>query len=138
MSRGSQYRYLTAAAKQQRQLASMREPGVPCPHCEVTTSPADLPRHLESCSGARDPHHHSKWVEWREAIEMGVPGPSLHRWVRQGRVRSRIRARPEDGPRPAHRPARRVYLLRDIVKLVAHRHRLTSTCGTNPGARGDK
>lgn len=133
MSRPSPYHRLTVQAKQARQREAMREPAVPCPHCDAQTTPADLLRHVEACSGQRDPHPLSKWVTWGEAIELGVPEETFRRWVRRRAVRSRVRARPDNERRGRGRPARRVYLVRDVVKLMALRRRITPRDGGNNG-----
>lgn len=120
------YRYLTVTQKQRRFQDAMREPPQVCPCCETSTTPADMPRHLEACPGPREPHPHAKWIWQDEAMQLGVPWATLHRWVRQGRVQTRISVRDRQG---RGRPAVRQYLLRDITKLVALRHRIMPTDG---------
>jgi hypothetical protein len=133
MRKPAEYRRLSIVAKQARQLAAMREPPVTCPHCDVQTAPADLLRHVEnSCPGSRQPHPLSKWVTWAEALQLGVPPMALSRWVRQGRVRWRVSVRVDSQRRPG-RPVRRMYLLRDISKLLAIRSRISNRRVTNPG-----
>lgn len=129
MSRPSPYHHLTVQAKQARQREAMREPAVPCPHCEAQTTPADLLRHVENCSGLREPHPLSRWITWGEALELGVPRQTLHRWVRQGRVRWRV-SMGKDVLRERGRPPGRTYLLRDITKLAAVRSRISPMRGT--------
>jgi hypothetical protein len=119
--RRTEYHLLSVAAKQAAQQSRLREPAVACPHCDAQTTPADLLRHVDSCSGPREPHPLSKWVAWPEARELGVPKGTLARWVTQGRVRSRIRAQ---GGR-----AFRLYLLRDVTKLMALRKRIGGGSG---------
>lgn len=119
------YRRMSVSAKQAVHRDRMREPGVSCPHCDAQTTPADLLRHVEICAGPREPHPLSKWAAWPEVRGLGVPKQTLGRWVKQGRVRSRIRAQ---GAR-----AFRLYLLRDVTKLVAFRRRMA---GPISGTRG--
>jgi len=98
----------------------MREPAIPCPHCEAQTTAADLVRHVATtCPGRREPHALSKWVTWCEALELGVPRETMHRWVRQGRVHTR------------GIPRRRRYLLRDVTKLLVMRRKVGPINRTN-------
>jgi hypothetical protein len=130
VSRPNPYHRLSISAKQARHREAMREPSIACPHCDTQTTAADLLRHLEACSGRREPHPLSKWVTWSEALALGVARDTLSRWVRQGRVRSRVSVR-VDGERNRGRPARRRYLLRDVTKLLALRKRISPNSRTN-------
>jgi len=85
----------------------MREPAIACPVCETQTTVVDLPRHMESCNGPRDPHPLSEWMSWTEALALGVKQGTLSKWVRSGKVRMR------------GAPWRRKYLRRDIAKRMA-------------------
>jgi hypothetical protein len=109
MSRTSEYQRLSVAEKQARHRQAMREPAIPCPHCDTQTTVADLLRHVETCPGRREPHPLSEWVGWREALALGVLPGTLSRWVRKGKVRTRGEA------------WRREYLRRDLAKLLAAR-----------------
>lgn len=126
MADADRYRRLSVGAKQVAHRERMREPGVACPHCEAQTTTSDLLRHVDSCAGPREPHPLSKWAAWREVRAIGVAKGTLGRWVTQGRVRSRIRA---EGGR-----AFRLYLLRDVTKLMALRRRIGG--GSKSGTRG--
>lgn len=99
---------LTVAAKQRRHQERMREPPVSCPDCETETTAGDLVSHLGRCEGPREPHPKSRWVTWREALELGAPRQSMSRWIRRGRVRMRTVPIPQ-----------RQYLLRDIALRIA-------------------
>lgn len=118
--RADRYRRLTLAEKQVRQRDQMREPAVPCPQCDTKTTTADLLQHIEErCTGPREPHPQSRWITWREALRLGVPKPTMSRWVRRGLVGSRGELHV------------RQYLLRDlVVRLAERRARRGSTNGT--------
>jgi hypothetical protein len=125
----SKYHQLSNAEKQAHARTAMREPAVVCPSCETQTTVADLLRHAETCAGPRAPHPRSKWITWKQAMEMGVAKPTLSRWVNRGLVRTRVKvSREVNGP---GRPAQRIYLERDIVRRVGFRRRISSTDGTN-------
>lgn len=112
------YRHLTAAAKQARVEAASREPAIACPRCGTMTTVADGRRHLaETCTGRREAHPLSKWVSWRQAVEMGVPKQTLHDWVQRGVVQIRTGA---EG---------RQYLERDVVWLLMLRGPVSRTRG---------
>jgi hypothetical protein len=109
----SGYHKLSVAAKAALNLSTVRESAVHCPACDTQVMPADLLKHLEErCSGPRDPGPGSKWVTWREALAMGVPGKTLARWAKNGGIRSRG----ERGDRQ--------YLHRDLVVRLARRRAL--------------
>ena len=104
------YHRLSIAGKQAAQRDSMRESSVVCPSCETHTTPADLLSHQQTrCTGPRDPHPASKWINWREATDMGVPGATLTRWTQRGEVR--FLGERQD----------RKYLMRDVVLGIANR-----------------
>lgn len=104
------YHRLGIKEKRTRAREAMREPPVRCPECEMAVQPDELLWHQrERCQGAGEPHPQARWVSWSEALALGVPKPTLVRWVRARRVRVR-------GPRK-----RRKYLLRDLVRMVAIR-----------------
>jgi hypothetical protein len=105
----SPYQRMSISAKQAAHRERMREPSMSCPFCETQTTVADMPRHVEACTGPREPHPLSEWVGWSDALALGVPAGTLSRWVRSGRVRAR-------GERD-----RREYLRRDITRLVVVR-----------------
>jgi hypothetical protein len=131
MNRTSEYQRLSVAEKQARHRHAMREPAIPCPHCDTQTTAADLLRHVEtSCPGRRQPHPLAKWVTWGEALELGVSRDTLSRWVRKGWVAARSCTR-QDGPARPGRPARQEYLLRDITKLLALRKSISPALRTN-------
>jgi hypothetical protein len=110
--RSSRYHLMTVQAKQAHIARSQSEPAVACPQCDTKTSAVDLLEHVSSrCSGPRDPHPHSKWVSWREAMDMRVPPMWLSRWTQRGEVRT-------TGERGERR-----YLLRDIAVRFASRRR---------------
>ena len=105
MASNRSYHRLSAQAKRAFARDWAREPAVTCPACEAQTTPGDLPAHLEArCPGPREPHPKSRWIPWREARSLGVPKPTLSRWVGSGRVRVR------------GEPGEREYLLRDIAR----------------------
>lgn len=111
MSRPGRYHRLSIAAKQAADRDSMREPAVACPQCETSTSPVDLVDHVKKrCTGHREPHPRSRWVTWREALEIGAQPGTLSKWVSRGVVR--VRGERFD----------RQYLLRDLaLRLVDRR-----------------
>lgn len=109
------YARLTVGQKQRRHRDGMREPAVRCPACETQTTVADLLMHIEMrCPGASSPepppHPRSRWVTWREALELGVPRGTMNRWIGRGLVRTRTVPIPQ-----------RQYLLRDLVTRIADR-----------------
>lgn len=109
------YARMSLAEKQAEALDRQREPSVTCPRCETETTAADLMRHVENtCPGAREPHPRSRWITWREALSLGVPKPTMGRWIQQGLVRFHGESKS------------RVYLLRDVVQLAATRQRRKS------------
>jgi len=106
----SPYNKLPIAEKRAVDLARVREPAVTCPSCDTQVMPVDLLAHLESrCPGPRAPGPGAKWVTWREALAMGVPRVTLHRWVENGFVRF------------AGEKQDRKYLLRDLAIKLAQR-----------------
>ena len=110
---------LSVREKELVQRDRMREPAVVCPHCETQTTVADLLTHVEErCPGARAPHQLSRWVTWTEAKRLGVPEPTLSRWINRGLVRSR----------PAGE--QRKYLLRDLALRLAQRRGRRGSDGT--------
>lgn len=105
------YRRLSIVQKRALDLARARDAAVRCPHCEMQVMPADMSNHLEQrCAGRPEPGPGSKWVTWREALSMGVPGKTFARWVERGDVRF-IGARQD-----------RKYLLRDLALRIAQRN----------------
>ena len=105
--RPAAYHLLSAADKQKLHRGKMREPAVACPRCETQTTVADLPRHLSTCAGPRDPHPLSEWLTWTQALALGVRQGTLSKWVASGKVRARGRR------------WRRQYLRRDIARRIA-------------------
>ena len=105
----SDYHKLSVVEKRAQALAGVREGAIACPSCDTQVMPADMPNHLERCSGPREPGTGSKWISWQEALALGAPAHSITRW----RQRGWIRARGGRGDRQ--------YLLRDLVKRVALR-----------------
>jgi hypothetical protein len=104
------YQRLSIGQKQALHRERMREPAVPCPVCETQTTAADLLEHVEiRCPGPREPNPNASWINWRQALDLGVPRETLSRWARQGVVR--MRGELQD----------RRYLLRDIAVRVAAR-----------------
>lgn len=104
------YHRLPIAQKRAQAIATMREPAVTCPACETQTTARDLLEHLATrCPGRRDPHPASEWITWSRALELGVPGWTLTRWVQSGEVRTK-------GGRMD-----RLYLLRDVATRLAHK-----------------
>lgn len=110
MSRRGSPNRLTVAAKQKRHLDAMRAPAVVCPDCETSTGETDLVSHLARCEGPREPHPRSRWVTWREAMELGVARQTMSRWLQRGLVRTRMVPVPQ-----------RQYLLRDLARRIAER-----------------
>lgn len=106
----SDYHKLPIADKRRAAIASVRESAVSCPRCDTQVMPEDLLAHLDQrCTGPREPGPGSKWVNWRQAIELGVPERTLKRWVQAKHVRYQ-------GGR-----GDRLYLRRDLVKRLALR-----------------
>lgn len=106
---GPTYARMSLAQKQRVAVERQREPAVACPRCETQTTAADLLRHVGTCPGRRAPHPASKWVGWREAIDLGVSRSTLSFWAHRGMVR--VQGEPE----------RRRYLLRDLTVRIANR-----------------
>ena len=101
---------MSVAEKQAYARANVREQAVACPKCDTQTTAGELIEHLEKrCTGPREPGPGSKWVPWREALELGVPSTTLANWVNMGLVRM-------TGSRQERR-----YLQRDVVVLIAAR-----------------
>ena len=123
--RVSRYHQLSNAEKQAHARTAMREPAVVCSKCEVQTTVADLLRHADGCPGPREPHPLSRWVTWREVLRMGVSGATLSDWVRTRRLRVRTMQSPTERRGPG-RPPKRVYLARDVVKLIERKRRIDS------------
>lgn len=108
----SRYQRLSAVEKRTEAIASIREPSVACPSCNMQLMPDDLLKHMdERCSGTREPHGGWKWATWADVAKLDVAAGTLHYWVQQGRVRRR-------GDRIDYQ-----YLLRDIVLILAARRR---------------
>lgn len=106
----SDYHKLSIAEKRAQALATVREPAVTCPNCDVQVMPADLLAHLEQrCAGPRAPGPSSKWLTWREALALGVNRQTLSRWARSGLVR--FMGERQD----------RKYLMRDLSLRIAQR-----------------
>jgi hypothetical protein len=121
---GLEYRRLSLADKQAEHRDRMREPAVICPVCEAQTGVTDLLTHVESrCTGPRDPHPQSRWVSWRQAIDLGASRMAMGRWIQKGLVRFR-------GDR-----LDRQYLLRDVVKQIVPYHRRKSRSPRIPSER---
>ncbi len=109
VARRSLYPRLSAAEKRQRAREAIREPAVACQLCGAQVGVADLLPHLAlRCPEHRDPHPRSRWINWREAIDLGVFPGTMSRWVKRGIVRIR------DGEE-------RRYLMRDVVLRIAER-----------------
>ena len=82
------YHKASLAEKQSIARGKLREPAVTCPHCEAKTTVDDLLQHVaDRCEGHKPPHPLSRWVALQEALALGVPRGTLHRWCQQGRVR---------------------------------------------------
>ena len=113
------YQELSVADKIRYHRERMREPAMRCPACGIAVQPDDLLAHVEErCEGMPEPHPHSKWVTWGEALEQGIANTTLHHLVSSGRVRTKGRRR-----------ARR-YLLRDIALFLSRRAGATSKNGS--------
>ncbi len=103
----SSYHRMSAAEKQASSLASVRELPMACPNCDTQVMPEDLIAHLDQrCTGPREPGPGSKWVNWQQALAMGVLDRTLKRWVKAKHVRYK-------GSR-----GDRLYLRRDLVKRL--------------------
>lgn len=107
--RPAAYHLMTAAEKQARHRNTMREPHMVCTLCEAQITVADRSRHMEACTGPREPHPLSEWIAWKAALALGVRPPTMSRWVRQGKVRARGAL------------WSREYLRRDVERLLALR-----------------
>lgn len=115
----SGYHKLSVAEKQRRNRGLVRAGPTRCPVCEAAVQPRDLLAHVdERCPGRPEPHPTDDWVTWAQARALGASKASLHRWARQGRVRT------------AGKQRERRYLLRDLAKCLAAR-RLGSESGTS-------
>lgn len=109
----SPYNRLSAAEKREVALDTQRERPISCPVCDVTVTVDQLPAHLATrCEGPREPDSMARWVTFTETLAFGVPSSTLAWWIHRHRVRQKVGWR--DGRR------RRVYLLRDVVHLLAH------------------
>lgn len=98
------YHRSSVAEKQRMQREQMRAPSIACPYCETKTGEQELLEHVDQrCTGRRPVHPRSRWLSWREAMELGVSESTLRRWVDLGLVRIK-------GQRWKRR-----YLLRDVV-----------------------
>lgn len=105
------YRKLSVAEKNKLALSRARDAAVRCPDCDMQVMPVDLLAHQrERCAGVADPGPGAKWVTWREALALGVPGKTFARWVERGFVRF-------TGERQD-----RKYLLRDLALRIAQRN----------------
>lgn len=119
MAKPAAYHKLPAADKRKVARDRIREPPVRCPGCGMGIQPDDLPRHVEErCEGRGEVPQQARWVTWAEALEMGVPRKTLHRWIRAGRVRS------------YGQPRKRKYLMRDISIQIAKRKIISVTRDT--------
>lgn len=106
----SSYHRMSVAEKRATAIAGQREQSVACPNCDTQVMPDDLLAHMDQrCTGPREPGPGSKWVNWQNALAMGVPVRTMTRWVRAKHVRFR-------GGR-----GDRMYLRRDLVKRLALR-----------------
>lgn len=106
----AEYHRLPVAAKRAAALASVREPPIACPSCDVQVTPADLLAHMaQRCPGPREPGPGARWIPWREAVAAGVAPQTLSFWAR----RRQVRYRGERGDRQ--------YLLRDLALRIAQR-----------------
>jgi len=104
------YQRMTLREKQAVTLENMREPAVRCPRCDTQTSARDLLAHVtRRCPGPPAPHPHSHWVNWRDALAVGLPRTTLTRWVNRGEIRVRGERR------------ERQFLLRDLALRMAWR-----------------
>lgn len=105
------YRKLSIGDKHRLYLARSRDASVRCPHCDMQVMPVDLQAHVaQRCAGRPEPGAGAKWVSWREALALGVPGKTFARWVERGFVRF-------TGERQD-----RKYLLRDLALKIAIRN----------------
>lgn len=106
----SRYHRLPIAQKRAEGIARMREPAVTCPSCDTQVMPAELLTHVEQrCEGPREPGPGAKWVNFREAMVLGVPRATLSFWTRTGQVR--FLGERQD----------RQYLMRDLALKIAQR-----------------
>ena len=106
--RSSTYHRLSIASKQKQELERLREPGVVCPNCGMTTTSSDLIAHVQTrCEGPQKPPEHSVWVRWRDVKAMGVRSGHLSFWVKRGYVRTKGAVQDRE------------YLLRDLAVRVA-------------------
>lgn len=104
------YQKLSIADKRALDLSRARDAAVRCPHCDMQVMPTDLVAHIDKrCAGRPEPGPGAKWVTWAEALAMGVPRVTMHRWVERGFVRF-------TGDRQD-----RKYLLRDLALKIAQR-----------------
>lgn len=110
MSDRRSYQRLPIAEKRAKDLGRIRETAVTCPICDTQVMPTDLLAHMaERCQGRREPGPGAKWINWREARGLGVPGKTLSRWATSGQVRFL-------GERQDRR-----YLMRDLAIKIARR-----------------
>ena len=113
------YHRMSAPDKRRLARARMREDPLRCPRCGLGVQPDDLLKHVEErCEGRGGVPQQARWVTWSEALAMGVPRKTMHRWVRAGRVRS------------YGQPRKRKYLMRDISIQIAKRKIVSVTSDT--------
>lgn len=122
------YHSLSKTEKRSYHRERNREPAERCPVCGAAVLVADLLAHVERCDGPPEPHALSRWVTWREVMDMGVPKRTLSRWVRVGLVRVQGRRMGARDSQP------RRYLLRDVTRQLAQR-RATSGPTIDKGPR---
>jgi hypothetical protein len=102
--------HLKSAAEKRAQALGVREVATFCHVCDAQVMPDDLLAHIDQrCTGPREPGPGSKWVNWQEALALGIQVRTLTRWVRAKHVRFK-------GSR-----GDRLYLRRDLVKRLALR-----------------
>lgn len=105
------YHLMSIKEKSARALGQARDASVRCPDCDMAVLPVDLLAHMqERCGGQPEIGAGAKWVSWREALAMGVPGKTFARWVERGFVRF-VGERQD-----------RKYLLRDLALRIAQRN----------------